>query len=38
MQRRLLAANLHNDMSMVAEVVDLLETVKSGWDAIEPQH
>ncbi len=37
MQRRLLEANLHNDMAMVAEVSDLLETVKSGWDAIEPQ-
>ena len=37
MQRRLLEANLHNDMRMVAEVADLLETVKSGWDAIEPQ-
>jgi len=38
MQRRLLEANLHNDMTMVAEVADLLETVKSGWDAIEPGH
>lgn len=35
---RLLEANLHNDMTMVAEVADLLETVKSGWDAIEPGH
>lgn len=37
MQRRLLEANLQNDMAMVDEVAGLLNTVKSGWDAIEPQ-
>ena len=36
MQRRLLEANLKNDMGMVEEVSGLLGTVKSSWDAISP--
>ena len=36
MQRRLLEANSRNDMSMVAEVCDLLSEVKSSWDQIAP--
>jgi len=36
MQRRLLEANLKNDMGMVEEVSGLLGKVKSSWDAISP--
>ena len=36
MQRRLLDANLKNDMDMIDEVVGLLGQVKSSWDAIDP--
>lgn len=36
MQRRLLEANLHNDVALIDEVIDLLTTVKEGWDAIAP--
>lgn len=36
MQRRLLEANLKNDMAMVDEVSGLLLKVKVSWDAIEP--
>lgn len=37
MGRRLLEASAANKGEMVAEVIDLLKTVKSGWDGIEPQ-
>lgn len=36
MQRRLLEANLKNDVSMLDEVSGLLNTIKEGWDAIAP--
>jgi flagellar protein FliS len=36
MQRRLLEANMKNDMSMVEEVMGLLLEVKSSWDEIAP--
>lgn len=34
MQRRLLEANMRNDVAMIDEVSALLRDVKSGWDAI----
>ena len=34
MERRLLAANLNNDVDIVIEVTGLLREIKSGWDAI----
>jgi flagellar protein FliS len=37
MGRRLLEASTFNKVEMLVEVIDLLKTVKSGWDAIEPQ-
>jgi flagellar secretion chaperone FliS len=37
MGRRLLEASAFNKVEMLAEVIELLKTVKSGWDAIEPQ-
>lgn len=37
MGRRLLEASAFNKAEMVVEVIDLLKTVKSGWDGIEPQ-
>ena len=37
MGRRLLEASTFNKVEMIAEVIDLLKTIKSGWDAIEPQ-
>ena len=37
MGRRMLEASTFNNTEMVAEVIDLLKTIKSGWDAIEPQ-
>ncbi len=35
MNRRLLEANLKDDVSMVDEVIRLLQEIKSGWVAIE---
>lgn len=32
MQRRLLQANSENDLQIIEEVVELLQTLKSGWD------
>ena len=37
MGRRLLEASAANKGEMVAEVIELLKTVKSGWDGIAPQ-
>ena len=37
MGRRLLEASTFNKVEMLVEVIDLLKTVKSGWDGIEPQ-
>lgn len=37
MGRRLLEASTQNSSDMVGEVIDLLKTVKSGWDGIEPK-
>lgn len=37
MQRRLLEANLRNDIALVDEVSDLLQTIKAAWDEIAPQ-
>lgn len=37
MGRRLLEASTYNKTEMVAEVIDLMKTIKSGWDGIEPQ-
>ncbi len=37
MGRRLLEASAANKSEMVGEVIELLKTVKSGWDGIEPQ-
>lgn len=37
MGRRLLEASAFNKAEMVAEVIELMRTVKSGWDGIEPQ-
>jgi len=37
MGRRLLEASAGNKSEMVAEVIELLKTVKSGWDGIAPQ-
>ncbi len=37
MGRRLLEASLHNKVDILVEVLDLLNTVKSGWDAIAPR-
>jgi flagellar protein FliS len=34
---RLLEASAQNDTAKVAEVIQLLKTVKSGWDEISPQ-
>jgi flagellar secretion chaperone FliS len=36
MQRRLLEANLKNDVTIVDEVSDLLKTLKSTWQEIDP--
>ncbi len=36
MQRRLLEANVKNDLTMVDEVVALLTPVKEAWDEISP--
>jgi flagellar protein FliS len=37
MGRRLLEASTYNKTEIVGEVIDLLKTIKSGWDGIEPQ-
>lgn len=37
MGRRLLEASTFNKVEMIGEVIDLLKTIKSGWDGIEPQ-
>ncbi|WJW74581.1 flagellar export chaperone FliS [Thiohalobacter sp. IOR34] len=37
MERRLLEANVHNDPSILDEVVDLLRQIKTAWDAIADQ-
>jgi flagellar secretion chaperone FliS len=37
MGRRLLEASTFNNTEMVVEVIDLLKTLKSGWDGIAPQ-
>lgn len=34
MERRLLTANIKNDVDMVIEVSNLLKEIKAGWDAI----
>lgn len=34
MERRLLSANLNNDVDIIIEVAGLLQEIKSGWDAI----
>jgi len=36
MNLRLLEASTQNDIEKVAEVIQLLKTVKSGWDEINP--
>lgn len=36
-QRRLLQANLENDVAALDEAARLLREVKSGWDAIPPE-
>lgn len=36
MQRRLFEANVKNDPALVQEVMDLMRTVKTGWDGIDP--
>lgn len=37
MGRRLLEASTFNKPEIVVEIIDLMQTVKSGWDGIEPQ-
>lgn len=36
--RRLTEANLHNDTAILDEVLGLIETIASAWDAIPPQN
>lgn len=38
MSKRLVEANLANDLSMLDEVSSLLGEIKSGWDQIPAQH
>jgi flagellar protein FliS len=38
MEKRLLEANVKNDMAMLDEVAQLMIQVKSGWDAIPAEH
>lgn len=35
MQRRLLEANLKNNVAIIDEVADLMRKIKEGWDGIE---
>lgn len=37
MGRRLLEGSTFNKVDILAEVIELLKTLKSGWDAIEPK-
>ncbi len=37
MMRRLVYAKIHNDVAAVQEVMELLRTIKAGWDAIAPK-
>ena len=37
MERRLVEANLHDDVRVLDEVTNLLREVKSGWDALPQQ-
>jgi flagellar protein FliS len=37
MGRRLLIASTQSDPAIIAEVIELLKTIKSGWDGIESQ-
>jgi flagellar secretion chaperone FliS len=37
MGRRLLEASMQNKAEIVAEIITLMKTLKSGWDGIEPQ-
>lgn len=36
MQRRLLEANLKNDVTVINEVMDLLKTLRNTWQEIDP--
>ncbi len=36
MEERLLLANLHNDAGVLAEVAQLLQQIKDGWEGIAP--
>lgn len=38
MQRRLLEANLKNDVSLIDEVMDLMKTLRNSWQEIDPVH
>jgi flagellar protein FliS len=37
MERRLVEANLHDDVRVLDEVTNLLREIKSGWDALPQQ-
>ncbi|RYY75559.1 MAG: flagellar export chaperone FliS [Gammaproteobacteria bacterium] len=37
MGRRLLEASTYNKSEVIEEVIDLMKTIKSGWDGIEQQ-
>lgn len=38
MQRRLLQANLHNDLNAIEEVISLLQNLADAWHQIGPAH
>jgi flagellar protein FliS len=38
MGRRLLEANVNNDVAIIDEVITLLQEVKAGWDAIPAEY
>lgn len=38
MLRRIAEANANQDVAAIDEVIDLLKTVKEGWDAIPAEH
>lgn len=38
MQRRLLEANLKNDVSLIDEVMELMKTLRNSWQEIDPAH